>query len=269
LPVVPRAAGVAADNRVVTLDETGKVNAWRIGDASKREELTLAGDGVLGVTLARNGEVAAVINRDGSPKVFEVRTGLQQARIRAPSALVHVKLSADGRFLAGVGDDKHARVWDTANGKELYDYLMLDPTAREIDLSLNGKQLLASRGVAQDTLVVLYRAGKEKPLVLHPQNNGFISLQGSLSADGKLAALAHAGNGVHLYDTMTGKPLRFRGPDGEWRNSLPSHSTPVRVTFSRDSNQLAVGEITGLITLWRLSRPVLSADQLAAPGEPG
>jgi WD40 repeat protein len=228
------------------------VNAWRIGDPSKREELTLAGDGVKGVTLARNAEVAAVIGQDGSPKVFDVRTGLEKAPIRAPSPLVNVTLPAGGRFLAGVGRDKHARVWDTANGKELYDYLMIDPTAREIDLSLDGKQLLASL-TAEGTLVVLYRAGEGKPL---NKGGGFNVLQGILSPDGKLAALARFGNGVDLHDTTTGKVLRF----------LRAQGAPVRVIFSPDGNQLAVGESTGLITLWRLS-PGLSVDQSATGGE--
>jgi WD40 repeat protein len=258
LPVVPHAAGVAAGNRVVTLDETGKVNAWRVGDQAAREELTLAGDGVLGVTLARNGEVAAVIDRDGSPKVFDVRTGLDKVPIRAPSALVKVKLSADGRFLVGVGRDKHARVWHTANGKELYDYLMTDPTAREIDLSLDGKQLLAS-ATAEGELLVLYRAGEEKPLVLNKVNSGFNRLQGALSPDGKVAAVAVAGNYIELYDTTTGNVLRW----------LRSRSAAERVTFSPDGDQLAVGERTGLVTLWRLPLPLLPlpADQPSAAQE--
>jgi len=245
LPVVPRAAAVAAGDRVVTLDGNGKVNAWLIGDPKKREEWRLAGDGVVGVALARNGEVAAIIDRDGSPKVFDIRTGPRKVQIRAPSALVNLKLSADGRFLAGVGRDKHARVWDAASGKELYDYLMIDPTAREIDLSLDGKQLLAS-ATAEGELVVLYRAGEEKPTVLNKVEGGFNRLQGALSADGKLAAVAVAGNFIQFFDTTTGSPLRYE---------LPTRSTPVRVAFSPDGNQLAVGEITGLVTLWRLSRP--------------
>jgi WD40 repeat protein len=258
LPVVPRATGVTAGDRVVALDGSGKVNAWRIGDKKVAEERTLAGEGVKGVTLARNGEVAAVIDRDGSPKVFDVRTGLEKGPIRAPSALVNLKLSADGRFLVGVGRDKHARVWDAANGRELYDYLMIDPTAREIDLSLDGKQLLAS-WTAEGTRVVLYRAGEEKPLVLNwAEGRGFNMFQGDLSPDGKLAAVACAGNYIAFYDTTTGKGLE----------GLPSHSAPIRVAFSPDGNQLAVGERTGLVTLWRLSQPVLSADQLAAGAAP-
>jgi WD40 repeat protein len=259
LPVVPRAAAVAAGDRVVTLDGDGKVNAWLIGDPQKREELRLAGDGVLGVALARSGEVAAIIDKDGSPRIFDVRTGARKVQMRAPSALVNLKLSADGRFLVGVGHDKHARVWDTANGKELYDYRMIDPTAKQIDLSLDGKQLLAS-ATAEGTLVVLYRAGEEGPTVLSAVSSSFNKLQGALSPDGKRAAVACARSAIDLYDTTTGEPLPHV--------NLRTQSVPVRVTFSPDGNQLAVGEITGLVTLWRLSRPELSAHPPAAPGEP-
>jgi WD40 repeat protein/serine/threonine protein kinase len=261
LPVVPRAVGVAAGDRVVALDESGKVHGWRIGDRTAPDEWALASGGMLGVTLARNGEIAAVIDRDGSPKVIDTRTGLQKVVIRAPSALVNLKLSADGGFLVGVGRDNHARVWDAASGKELYDYLMIDPTARQIDLSLDGKQLLASSG-ANATLLVLYRAGQAKPTVLQEDLEasavgGFNKLQGALSPDGKLAAVASAGNAIDLYDTATGKVLRH----------LRSRSRPLRVVFSADGTQLAAGEKTGVVTVWRLPRPVLPDEQhQAAPG---
>jgi WD40 repeat protein/tRNA A-37 threonylcarbamoyl transferase component Bud32 len=250
LPVVPRAAGVAADGRVVTLDETGKVMSWRIGDRETREKSVLAG-GVVdgGVTLSRDGEVAAVISQDGSPKVFDVGTGQRTVQIRAPSPLVNLKLSADGRFLVGVGHDKHARVWDTASAKELYDYLMKDPTAKEIDLSLDGKHLLASK-TDEGELVVLYRAGEDEPLVLNRPVNGINRLQGALSPDGKLAAVAF-GAAVEFYDTTTGTV-------GRW---LATRSPAERVAFSPDGNYFAVGERTGLVTLWRLPRPLLLPDQ--------
>ncbi len=251
LPVVPCAAGVAAGNQVVTLDDQGAVNTWLIGDTKKREERTLLAGGVdCGVSLARNGEVAAVIDRDGLARVFDVLTGQQRMQIRAPSPLTRLKLSADGRFLAGVGGDKHARVWEAASGKELYDFLMIDPTAKELDLSPDGKQLLAS-STTEGTLVVLHRAGEEKPMVLNPRDYGFNRLQGSLSPDGKLAAVAGAGNFFELYETTTGKRLRI----WEGRDYLPTQSPPACITFSPDGNDLAVGERTGLVTLWRLHRP--------------
>jgi WD40 repeat protein len=246
LPVVPRAAGIAAGDRVVTLDANGKVNAWRIGVHAPRETWTLAG-GVHGVTLARNGKVAAVIDRDGRARVFDVLTGRPKVSLRAPAALVKLKLSANGRFLVGVCRDRHARVWDVASGKRLYDHLMLDPTAGQIDLSLDGKQLLASVG-DKGTLAVLYRAGAEKPTVLNDQEatGGFNRLQGALSPDGKLAAVPHHGRIIDFFDTTTGKLQRF---------FARSRSTAVRITFSPDGTHLAVGERTGLVTLWRLPRP--------------
>jgi WD40 repeat protein len=79
-----------------------------------------------------------------------------------------------------------------------------------------------------------------------------------LSPDGKLAALAVAGNLVELYDTTTGKAVRY----------LQSWSTPDRVAFSPDGNQLAVGERSGLVTLWHLPLLELPADQRAAPPAP-
>jgi WD40 repeat protein len=94
--------------------------------------------------------------------------------------------------------------------------------------------------------------------VLNNPEGGFNRLQGALSPNGKLAAVAVAGNYIEFYDTTTGKR----------RRELPSQSAPVRVTFSPDGNELAVGEVTGLVTLWRLPRPVLSARQPAALGAP-
>jgi WD40 repeat protein len=259
LPVVPRAAGVAAGDRVVTLDENGWITAWQFGDYELHETLSLAKGGVVGVTLARNGEVAAVIDRDGLAQVFDVLTGLQKVSILPPAPLVNLKLSADGRFLVGVCRDEHARVWDTASGTELYDHQMIDATATQIDLSMDGKQLLASVG-SKSTLAVLYQAGAKEPKVLHDQEAtaGFISLQGALSPDGKLAAVGIAGNSVDLYDTTTGKGLCV----------LLSRSRPIRVVFSPDGNYLAVGEKTGLITLWRIPRPLLLADQQAVAQKP-
>jgi WD40 repeat protein len=256
LPAVPRAAAVTTDDRVVTLDASGKVNAWLIGDKKVGEEWTLAGGGVKGVTLSRSGEVAAVIDRDGSPKTFDVRSRLQKVQIHTPSPLVNLKLSADGRFLAGVGRDKHARVWDTANGEELYDYLMIDPSAKELDLSLDGKQLLAS-STGEGELVVLYQAGKKEPTVLYPVAGGFNRLQGALSPDGKVAAVAVAGNFIEFYDTTNRRRACLH-------LGLPSRSMASCITFSPDGRHLAVGERTGLVTLWRLTWPVVPADQPVA-----
>jgi WD40 repeat protein/tRNA A-37 threonylcarbamoyl transferase component Bud32 len=242
LPVFPRVAAVTGSGRVVTIDESGKVREWRIDDPEKRVQWVLTGDGALGVALAQNGEVAAVIDGDGSPKVFDLRTRVQKTHVHAPSPLMNLKLSGDGRFLAGVGRDKHARVWDTATGKQLYEYPMIDATAKQLELSPDGKKLLASWTVEGER-VVLFKAGAKEPVPLNEPVGGFSRLQGVLSPDGRLAAVAAAGSFVEFYDTITGKNLK---------HELPTRSTPLRIALSPNGNQLAVGEITGLITLWRL-----------------
>jgi serine/threonine protein kinase/WD40 repeat protein len=257
LPTITRVAAAVAGDRVVALQGDGKVMTWQLGDRTIREEWRLTEGGVLGVTLAKNGEVAAIIDQDGAPRVFNLRAGPRPAPIRAPSKLVNLKLSADGRLLAGVGQDKHARIWDLASGHELYDFLMMDPTASDIDLSLDGKQFLASRG-SKGTLLVLYQAGQKEPKVLNDRENtlsgGFNMLQGVFSPDGKLGAVADAGSFINLFDTITGKGF----------GDLKSRSRPARLVFSPDSKQIAVGEMSGLITLWRFPGRILDPSTVAA-----
>ena len=256
LPPFPRVATAVAGDRIVALQGDGKVMTWQLGDRTIRAEWRLTEGGVLGVTLAKNGEVAAIIDQDGAPRIFDLRTGPRPALIRAPSKLVNLKLSADGRLLAGVGQDKHARIWDLADGHELYDILMMDPTASDIDLSLDGKQLLASRG-SKGTLLVLYRAGQKEPKVLNDREDspsgGFNMLQVELSPDGKLGAVANAGSFIDLFDPTTGK--RF--------GHLRSRSRPARLIFSPDSKQIAIGEMSGLITLWRFPGRILDSPAVA------
>jgi WD40 repeat protein/serine/threonine protein kinase len=238
-----RTAVVAADDRVVTLDLKGNVNSWVIGDGRRPQELTLAGGDLIGATLSQNGEVAAVIDPNGALKIFSTRTGLPKGAVHAPSALLTLKLSADGSFLAGLGKDMHARVWEVASGKELYDYPLAGTSTPNIDLSADGKLLLASRHPSS-TSVALFHAGEPEPIMLTNKEYDFARDQGALSADGKLAAVGHAGNFVELYDTTTQKRL----------GSLRARSGTSRLAFSPDGNRLAVGEKAGLVTVWDVSR---------------
>jgi eukaryotic-like serine/threonine-protein kinase len=245
LPPRSRAAGVTADSRVVTLDAQGDVISWKLGGPPALEKHTLAGGVPSRWTLSPTGEVAAVIAPDGSPKVFDTRTGLPKGAIRAPSArLSRIKLTSNGQILAGVGRDGHVRVWDVAGGGELYDYpLVASGRVPKIDLSPDGKLLLAS-GHPRGPSVALYRAGDAKPFMLHDSEFHFDRYQGALSPDGKIAAVPMAGNAVELYDTTTHKQI----------GRLRSRSSPRLVAFSPDGSQLAVGEPTGLVTLWEVAR---------------
>jgi WD40 repeat protein len=79
-------------------------------------------------------------------------------------------------------------------------------------------------------------------------------LQGVFSPDGKLGAVANAGSFINLFDTITGKGF----------GHLKSRSRPARLVFSPDSKQIAVGEMSGLITLWRFPGRILDPSTVAA-----
>jgi eukaryotic-like serine/threonine-protein kinase len=238
-----RAASVTTDDRVVTLDLKGKLNSWVIGDRRAPQELTLAVGDLLGATLSRNGEVAAVIDPDGAPRIFSTRTGLPKGAVRAPAALLTLKLSADGSFLAGVGKDKYARVWEVASGKELYNYPLDATRTPSIDLSSDGKLLLAPGHPASQS-VALFRAGEPEPIMLINEAVGFARNQGALSPDGNLAAVENAGNYLELWDATTQKRL----------GSLRTRSEASRLAFSPDGSRLAVGERAGLVIVWDVSQ---------------
>jgi WD40 repeat protein len=175
--------------------------------------------------------------------MYNARTGVQKGSFPAQSGpLTALKLSADGRLLVVLGRDGHARVWDVTVGKEIYDYQLLGARVPYLDLSLDGKLLLASAH-PKTHMVALYSAGEPKPFILAGGEVGFGRHHGAISPDGTRAAVGDAGNNVCLYDTMTHKQLCV----------LRTRSSPVRLAFSPDGNQLAVGEVTGLVTLWGLA----------------
>src|SRR5262249_145090 len=118
----PRSAGITANDRVLTLDWEGHLDSWAIGDPENPKQFKLGGGNLTGVAISQTGKVAAVIEADGLPRIFDPRSGSPKGAIRAPAALIFIRVSPDGRLLVGVGRDQHARVWEIATGKELYDY---------------------------------------------------------------------------------------------------------------------------------------------------
>ena len=239
----PPASLVSPTTTRSALDIKGVVTSWTLDGRREPKSLTLTARSVAGISLSRTGEVAALIDSDGSPRMYTARTGVQKGSFPAQSGpLTALKLSADGRLLVVLGRDGHARVWDVTVGKEIYDYQLLGARVPYLDLSLDGKLLLASAH-PKTHMVALYRAGEPKPFILAGGEVGFGRYHGAISPDGRRAAVGDVGNNVCLYDTTTQKQLCV----------LRTRSSPVRLAFSPDGSQLAVGEVTGLVTIWGLA----------------
>jgi eukaryotic-like serine/threonine-protein kinase len=244
MPLGRRSIGITATGRLVTLNLKGEVTSLEFDGRGEPEKRTLTKSAPDGISLSRTGEVAAILDPDGSAKLFDTRTGLPKRFLPAQAARLNaLKLSADGRLLVGLERDGRARVWDVAAGKEICDYQLLGPRVPHLAVSLDGKLLLAS-GHPESQKVALFHAGEPKPFMLADEKVGFGRYHGAISPDGKLAAVGDAGNYVSLYDTTTHKQVGF----------FRARSLPARVAFSPDGSQLAVGERTGLVTLWELAR---------------
>ena len=85
LPPGLRVFGVADDDQVVTLDIKGVVTSWTLDGRREPKSLTLTARSVAGISLSRTGEVAALIDSDGSPRMYTARTGVQKGSFPAQS----------------------------------------------------------------------------------------------------------------------------------------------------------------------------------------
>jgi WD40 repeat protein len=105
----------------------------KIWDAlTGKELLTLnLGDGAVPywVTFSPDGSRIAVANTappsDGWASIWDARTGELLLTLPRQNAFVNsVAFSPDGMHVITTSDDQTARIWDAANGEELFTYLL-------------------------------------------------------------------------------------------------------------------------------------------------
>jgi RNA polymerase sigma factor (sigma-70 family) len=170
--------------------DSGKARPWADGHSGAVEEIGLAPDGKTALTRAS----------DATFRRWNLATGKELGRVELPAGATVMSLSASGRFVAFIPNDKMVVLWDAAAGKE----------ARKIELP--------APGPGADPLAVpgAYIAG--------------------LSPDDKVLATVEAPRVVRLWEAATGKRLRDLAEDPaepvEVRHYL------LGLQFSRDGRSL-------------------------------
>jgi WD40 repeat protein len=180
------------------------------------------------VCFSPDGKTLASCSGEDYVVVGSVADGAKPLHLRGKEKAFHfVAFTPDGRSLISGGDRFEAKpstfrtswpllnsiaVWDAASSKRLRDFdagaipnqALVDPRVLGIMLSLRG-----------DFTAI-------------PSTSAW-----TLSADGKIIALAHWDNTVHLWDVDTGKLVRQL----EGHSNRPS--PPYQLTFSQDGKTLA------------------------------
>lgn len=249
----------AAGDRVVTAGVEGVVRVW---DADTGREVQcrwgdpLRPDHAGRRALSADGRRAAVVERDGTLRVLDVRSGKEVGRIATgpPAGETEAALNRDGSAVA-LRTDRQLTVWDVAKGgvlcrtptEAVVDLVFLDVGGRATSMSMAGTHSLAfapdGRSLAlcfryRDCGVQVFdvATGKERWRVAEATDQRRDTVHRAsapaFSGDGKLLARIGPDGSVRLHETERGREVR--------RLAAKSTEDPaVRCALSADGKRLA------------------------------
>jgi eukaryotic-like serine/threonine-protein kinase len=201
--------------------------------------------------FAPGGTLLALGTNEGSVDLHDTVTDRQRSLLRGAAPLWAVCFAPDGRTVATIHEDRRARTWEVASGRELASFTLRLPSGaadrdrtappfRDCALSPDGKTLALASHPDHD-LVSLYRAGRAEPEVL--QTGGITVGCVAISPDGRTLAAGNNIGRVQLWDAATARP----------RDGFAASAGPKRLAFSPDGDRLAVGDGSGCLSVWALA----------------
>jgi len=147
-----------------------------------------------------------------------------------------VAFSPDGRTIASASQDGTVKLWNVADGAQIWNAEHNDAFAYSVTFRPDGKVLAVVWG---GELVLLDPSNGEKILQGYQTKEGGITTA-AFSRDGKYLAFNER-NVIHIWQADTGRNLHtITGPPG-WIH---------RLVFNRDGSRLAAGGEDGAIKVW-------------------
>jgi WD40 repeat protein len=241
---------VRGDELLLTAFEDGTVEVWNQERLAGYETLAGLPPDLKSVALSPDGRRAAS-HGNGRVCILDLLSGRVEHSFDAPPLpepydRVDVAFSRSGEALAAACQEKGARVWDVASGREVRTLQGPGDVVRAVAFSPAG-DLVATGNRNKCARLWAWPSGE-----LRATCGGHAGECRCLafSADGRTLAVGSADHTVSLWDTAT----------GERRGLLPDHGAWVNtVAFAPDGRTLATGGQDGTIRLWEVASGELRA----------
>lgn len=221
---------------------------WSVATGNKIAEFTDVHNGVRSLVLSPNGKFILTGNQDGTLRVYDALTGLNQAILLAHGKGVNdAEFSPNGQFVASVGDDNRASLWHFTEGdphtraavQRLQDLNGHTARINSTTFSPDGQSILTA---SNDGTARLWHVNTGLPLVGHKD---FVTAA-AYSPDGKQIATASKDGSARIWDAQTHQTVHeLRGHAGAIRSIAYSSDSSKILTSSDDKTAHVWDTATG------------------------
>ena len=238
------------DSRAASASDDGTVAVWSLGNGARIHSLQGHAAKVTTIAASPDGASIASGGWDGTVRLWNVETGVEQRTLRPQANVNAVAFSPDGRTVVSAGADGKLTVWSTvAGGEPLREFGGGFPVVA-LSFATDGRSLLAA---SADMTVRQWdpETGHENA---RPQRHDAPILALAVSADGGTAAASDLHGGIRLWRPADAAPLRLLAGDGD----------PVwAVGLTSNGERLVAGGADGALRVW----DVRTGQLLGAPVE--